>query len=402
MAAKDGDGEYRFVSAVNGATAQITYVSNGKPPLPGIPVARKASLDNAAHSFLRESHGDVCVLLAGQLQSDLGDPERSTENAVAERCVAVLGPPVHKEQDTEPTIDLVLDTLGGSLDSAYRIVLFLSQFSTKLRVYVPRRAKSAGTLIAIGGHELHLGPFAELGPLDTQIANPRNPTERVSALDCFQSVDFVRGFGLGTLKRALVTLGKEMQTGIPLPDLIATAQDFASSCTESMLAKVEVLDFGGWGRTLQIGERYTQRLLRRVGYDSEKSRTIAYRLVYEYTHHPFPIDLTEAVDIGLEAKAMTPAVATHALRMVQECGGLDVAVGVWKAGEQTAAPSDGHTGAGEEQGTPGDGRDRPRDDKAEDTIQFMGDRAQEPAAIIESFREESVIESFHEESSYRD
>lgn len=400
MAANDD--EYQLVSQVKGATAQITFVSNGKPPLPDIPVARKAPLDEAARSFLRESGGDVCVLLTGQLQSDLGDPGHSTENAVAERCLAVLGDPGGGDQGDDRTIDLVLDTLGGSLDSAYRIVLFLSQFSARLRVYVPRRAKSAGTLIAIGGHELYLGPFAELGPLDTQIPNPRNPTERVSALDCFQSVDFVRGFGLGTLKRGLVTLGKEMQTGIPLPNLMATAREFASSCTESLLAKVEVLDFGGWGRTLQIGERYTQRLLSRVGYDNEKAAAIAYQLVYGYTHHPFPIDLAEAVDIGLKARAMPPGLARHALRMVRECAGLDVAIGVWEAAKQAPVPEGGQAGTGEKPGIAGDGRGSPQGGRAGDMIQFMGDPAQEPAAIIESFREESVIESFGEESGPRD
>ena len=113
-----------------------------------------------------------------------------------------------------------------------------------------------------------------------------------------------------------------------------TATALANSSTESMLAHVRALDFGGWGRTLKIGERYAQSLLERAGYDGAKVRQIAEKLVYGYTHHPFPIDIKEAKDIGLRARLMKPDISGPALQMVKECAGLDIAVGVWEAGKQ--------------------------------------------------------------------
>jgi hypothetical protein len=329
--------EYQSLIAGEGATCQVTYVSNGVAPVPGIPVEHREDLEEEARAFLRESGGDVCVLVAGALQSEFSDQEHSTESAVAERCQAALGDPGGQK---DLTIDLILDTLGGSLDSAFRTVLFLSRFTSHLRVYVPRRAKSAGTLIAIGGQEIHLAPLAELGPLDTQIPDPRNPTEKVSALDCFQSVDYVRGFGIDTLRQVLISLGKEMKTGIPLSELVHTATEFANSCTETMLARISALDFGGWGRTLQIGERYARLLLSRAGYDDAEAISISHRLVYEYTHHPFPIDITEASSIGLRAGVMSPTLSRLALSMVHECAGLDIAVGVWRASTAAAGAPD--------------------------------------------------------------
>lgn len=376
--------EHQSLIATEGATCEITYVSNGKPVLPGIPPEHWESLEETAQAFLRESRGDVCVLLAGQLQSDFSNQENSTENAVAERCRAALGDPGEEGYDNGQTIDLILDTLGGSLDSAYRTFLYLSQFAANLRVFVPRRAKSAGTLIAIGAPELYLAPFSELGPLDTQIPDPRNPTEKVSALDCFQSVDYVRGFGIDTLKRVLIALGKEMRTGIPLSELKQTATEFANSCTSTMLAHISPLDFGGWGRTLQIGERYAKSLLTRVGYDEAQVKSISYRLVYEYTHHPFPIDITEANDIGLRAAVMKPAVSRPALRMVRECAGLDIAVGVWRAGAAAARPH-GSDGRVEEKPARPAGKRRPQ--RTEQTGVTAVGPAQHPAAIVDSFRE---------------
>lgn len=333
------DTEYQSLLADEGANCQITYVSSGKPSMPGIPRDRQRRVEKAAQEFLRESGGDICILLAGRLQSDAGDEEYSTENAVADRCRSELGDPGREDYNKATTVDLVLDTLGGSLDSAFKTVLFLSRFTSNLRVFVPRRAKSAGTLVAIGAQKLYMTPFSELGPLDTQIRDPRNPTETLSALDCYKSVDYVRDFGLSTLKRALMFLAKEMNTGVPLSDLLDSASEFANASTGPMLAHINALDFGGWGRTLNIGEMYTKSLLARVGYENPRSRSIATKLVYGYTHHPFPIDIDEARDIGLAVEPMKPALSVPALEMVMRCAdlNLDIAVGAWKAGKKTEA-----------------------------------------------------------------
>jgi len=331
-----GSNNEEFVSllADRGATCQITYVSDGRS-LPGAPAEypHVQVIEKTAQEFLRRSGGDVCVLLAGRLQSDLGNDAYSTENAVADRCRLLLGEPGDKHYNAGKTIDLILDTLGGSLDSAFKTILYLSRFTSDLRVFVPRRAKSAGTLVAIGSRNLYMTPFSELGPLDTQIPDPRNPTDTLSALDCYQSVDYVRKFGLSSLKQALTALAKEMETGIPLPELLETAAEFANANTKPMLDNIKALDFGGWGRTLQIGELYAQSLLERAGYDETEVASIAAKLVYGYTHHPFPIDINEAQRIGLAVRMMRPSVADSALKMVIQCAEsrLDIAVGAWKA-----------------------------------------------------------------------
>jgi hypothetical protein len=307
-----------------GPTCQIRYLSDGQDTPYRIAEEDRKPLVAAGRSFLDASGGDACLLLAGPLVSQLGNEDNSTENAVARCCRDRFGYPA---QPTVRTIDVVLDTYGGSLDSAFKIVLFLSRFAERIRVFVPRRAKSAGTLIAIGAHELHMSPFAELGPLDTQIVDPRNPTELVSALDCYQSVDYVRAFGLTTLHRALVALAKEMRTGIPLSDLVNTAEHLSTGSITPMLAQVKALDFGGWGRTLKIGELYAKSLLTRVGYTSAEAGRIAYQLVYGYTHHPFPIDLNEVARVGLRPQHMAEQEYATAAKLLAYCAGDDLFIG---------------------------------------------------------------------------
>ncbi len=56
-------------------------------------------------------------------------------------------------------------------------------------VSVPRRAKSAATLISLGD-EIHMGELSELGPIDPQVGKPRLPvlSLRSSALECIATL----------------------------------------------------------------------------------------------------------------------------------------------------------------------------------------------------------------------
>ena len=285
--------------------------------------ARRESVAEVGGRFLAASGGDACLLLAGPLMSQSGNDDQSIESAVARCCTARFGYP---DEPFGGTIDLILDTSGGSLDSAFKTILFLSRFTKRLRVFVPRRAKSAGTLIAVGAAELYLSPFAELGPLDTQIRDPRNPTDRVSALDCYQSVDYVRTFGLNTLTKTFRSLAEETRALIPLSRLIGTSVEFSIGSIAPILTQVNALDFGGWGRTLRIGEMYADALLSRAGYVRDQSKEIAHQLVYGYTHHPFPIDVDEARRIGLRPFTMSQDQYDNALDLVRGCAETGTAV----------------------------------------------------------------------------
>jgi ATP-dependent protease ClpP protease subunit len=65
---------------------------------------------------------------------------------------------------------LVLSSPGGSPLAAERITHMCRHYSKgKFTVLVPRSAKSAATLIALGANRLLMGATAELGPIDLQI-----------------------------------------------------------------------------------------------------------------------------------------------------------------------------------------------------------------------------------------
>ena len=67
------------------------------------------------------------------------------------------------------TVDILVQSGGGFADSAEAIVdLIRSRFSS-VRFLIPHTAKSAGTMLAMSGDELVLGPTSDLGPTDPQL-----------------------------------------------------------------------------------------------------------------------------------------------------------------------------------------------------------------------------------------
>jgi len=298
--------------------------SNGASFYREVDAARRKRIQAAGKRFAEATGGAPCLVLTGRIVG-IGDLGESTEWRVQQRCEERFGFP---EPPLLDAINVILDSTGGPLDSAFKIILYLSKYTESINIYVPRKAKSASTLIAVGANQIFMSPFSELGPLDTQIRDPRNPTDYVSALDCYQSVDYVRDFGFGTLAQALKQLASTTQGRIPLVDLVNTAAEFAGNSITPMITQVKALDLGAWGRSLKLGEKYAQILLARVDpTDNARTERIAKRLVYGYTHHRFPIDITEAEEVGLRPKLMSPEQYKSAFEIVSACEENEVFTG---------------------------------------------------------------------------
>jgi len=72
-------------------------------------------------------------------------------------------------------VDLLIETPGGYTDPTEKIASLLRTLAPDLRVIVPYRAKSNGTMIALVGSDIIMGPASELGPADPFISlGPNN------------------------------------------------------------------------------------------------------------------------------------------------------------------------------------------------------------------------------------
>lgn len=69
-------------------------------------------------------------------------------------------------------LDLLINSAGGDIEAAEKIIYMCRTISSSLRVIVPELAKSAATLIALGADKVVMGLQSELGPIDAQLLGP--------------------------------------------------------------------------------------------------------------------------------------------------------------------------------------------------------------------------------------
>ncbi|MDJ0771214.1 MAG: hypothetical protein QNJ12_20670 [Ilumatobacter sp.] len=117
----------------------------------------------------------------GELEQEIGHPVALVHAPLEDQAVRMLYECLRRLGPTG-RLGLVLNTVGGSVSAARRLVLIAREFCDVLVVLVPYKARSAGTLVCLGADELVLGRMAELSPIDAQIssapqAQPRGPGE---------------------------------------------------------------------------------------------------------------------------------------------------------------------------------------------------------------------------------
>ena len=110
---------------------------------------------------------------------------RSIDRDVAFELNKIL----RKMQHTKK-LDVILDSGGGDIDSAYKILNMFREYADSVTVIVPFYAKSAASLIALGADELIVCASGELGPLDPQVMDPQTGLY-VPAHSIKETMDFI-------------------------------------------------------------------------------------------------------------------------------------------------------------------------------------------------------------------
>ena len=208
--------------------------------------------------------------------------------------------------DGADRLDVVVDCGGGDISAAYQLVNLFRSTAKEVRVFVPDWAKSATTLFCLGADEIWMSRAAELGPLDAQISDPRNPDGTISALEEFQAVDYLRTTAFETLDQTMRQLLR--RTDMRVRDVLAEASKFATALVGPLYSQVDPLFFGEAHRALQISIEYGKRVMSRYAYSAWSESQIGdclEKLTWSYPSHGFVIDIDEALSLGLYAKLMS-------------------------------------------------------------------------------------------------
>ncbi|MCE7966659.1 MAG: hypothetical protein DYH04_14950 [Nitrospira sp. NTP2] len=166
--------------------------------------------------------------------------------------------------ERKKNVILFLVSNGGKIEPAYQITKICKKYSTSLfQVVIPRRAKSAATLMAIGADIVHMGPFGELGPIDPQL-------DGLPALGVRRSLEIIAG-------------------------ICASYPKSSDAFAKYLGSKLTIEQIGYCDRVSESAAQYAERLLqKKPGISASEASLMAKRLVYEYKDHGFVIDVEEA------------------------------------------------------------------------------------------------------------
>ncbi len=90
----------------------------------------------------------------------------------------------NQQREIRSKLVVMLETAGGYVEQADRIVTTLRSFYREVDFIIPNYAFSAGTVLVMSGNEIYMDYFSVLGPIDPQIQVPGHipgQTEWVSA-----------------------------------------------------------------------------------------------------------------------------------------------------------------------------------------------------------------------------
>ncbi|MGB5107347.1 MAG: hypothetical protein WBP29_11260 [Candidatus Zixiibacteriota bacterium] len=199
---------------------------------------------------------------------------------------------------------LVLVTYGGSASSAYRMARAFQKCYKKVIVVVPTQCKSAGTLIAIGAHEIYMSPFAELGPLDVQLGKRDEIFEQESGLAVSGALDALQEKSFQLLEHVLLTLRARSGFQISTPSALETAEKLAIGLYAPIYGQLDPVRIGEIARSLLIASDYGERLNQ---YATNLKDGALVRLVHGYPSHDFVIDFEEARTLFNRISLLTPS-----------------------------------------------------------------------------------------------
>ncbi|REC43159.1 MULTISPECIES: SDH family Clp fold serine proteinase [Chryseobacterium] len=169
--------------------------------------------------------------------------------------------------DKKKPVLMILFSSGGVPGSAYLIGKLCREYSNGIfNVAVPRKAKSAATLLCCAANEIHMGSLSELGPIDPQING-------LPALGLKNSIEHIS-------------------------ELVTQNPKSSDMFAKYLQLSIEPIQIGYYERVAESAIQYAENLLSTHSQNLPKSpNEIANELVYKYKDHGFVIDKSEAEKI---------------------------------------------------------------------------------------------------------
>ena len=206
------------------------------------------------------------------------------------------------EAKSRPNALLLLITAGGNPHAAYKIARHIQNQYDTFTLLVPGVCKSAGTLIAVGAHDIAFSPYGELGPLDIQTYKTDNLAERQSGLTITESLDHLTQSALGMHGRVFSKIMEDTDAVISFKTAAEVASELVTGLYAPMLSQIDPIEVGDKARSMRIASDYGRRLDARSKNLKDNALDA---LTATYPAHQFVIDRQEAQSLFKNVRTLT-------------------------------------------------------------------------------------------------
>ncbi|WP_163006001.1 SDH family Clp fold serine proteinase [Methylobacterium brachiatum] len=210
---------------------------------------------------------------------------------------------------------LIIVTLGGVANEAYRTTRYLQSIYDNLVVFVPAVCKSAGTLMATGANQIVMGPFGEIGPLDVQLLQRDEITGSRSGLTTRSALDDLKRHSFEMFQHFMLSIVNSSKGAVSFKTAADISTKVSSEVMSVIYNQINPEALGQDFRDLEVATKYCERLNRRFA----NLRTGAIkRLVHDYPSHDFVIDGEEAREIFVRLSLPPPSLLNLMVRRAQD------------------------------------------------------------------------------------
>lgn len=175
-------------------------------------------------------------------------------------------------------IEMILSSLGGDANAAFLIVKSVRRYCDEFNIIIPRRAKSAASLLALGADKIFMGKISELGPIDPLVNHPLLTETMIPA-------------------RCVPYFSEKV-----LPQI-------AKMGVEDYFLKVDYAHVAFCMMSVELTRDYAKRLLVSFHFkgQDDKIRSVddLVKKLTEYPSHDFVIDINEVKNLGLNVEELS-------------------------------------------------------------------------------------------------
>lgn len=241
------------------------------------------------------------------------EPFTLAANAVAEALdadVLIINSPIYRPLDRlvvsqckrrvrRKNVILILVTTGGDPDAAYRIARILQDNYERVIFFATGICKSAGTLVAIGAHEIVVADSGELGPLDIQMSKQDELLQMQSGLTATAALTTLHEQAFQAFENFFLSLVAKSGNAISTKTATQIATQLTCGLFGQLYGHLDPMHVGEAGRALLITEKYGRLLNRKAGNLQPNGLD---ELLNGYPSHSFVIDRDQTAEIFISVR----------------------------------------------------------------------------------------------------